>query len=804
MSCYHITYKSGRKVATPVSTEAEYRAIRNSKANLKFLEEARGGNKDAKMRLAQFNYSGHYPEGKIKGCKLPSNAFVFDCDSPEDYKVMAEKLLAEPEKYGLLMLERSVNQGGHAVFKREKGKTILENQVRISKELQIEMDCSTHDINRVLFATSANPNDLVFVSSELFEDKYDEKEVAEEARLLEDRARFGNEELPEGAHSANKHYKPWLSTQTNEKGETVNQDGETVEEVEPSKLVYENIPYAKIIAKWWEKYNDGNEPIKSNRDVLTYELAYNLRHICGFSRELLDKVIPCYDGFEEEQKLKCIDSALIDRRTQMPRRLRDVLDELKQENSDDSELVNTIDIIQEEQERFYYNKLKNLPQGVKDSIEAVGPALTMPTLITVCPIIGMLATNVELDVHGRSNTLNLISFVAGAFASGKGNLDPVVQAWTEEIRVQDQMYLAAEQEYREKKKLAKNKKEQPEEPKLPIRYLTLNNTVANLAERLANTEGKAAFSFTNEADTMAQKMKSSMTDYSVMLRQAYDGSPYSREARSIDAVNVHIEHLRWNVVMVGTPDALYRVLNNNYTDGFQSRIAVATTPDNTFSPLEDKPHKLSTAQEERIKQIAHLLPLLNGKLVLPQLENVGRQWLERVRIESMKDFDEIKARQRFRVCVTTQRMVCCLILCKVCEKLIKAQGFRGAEMTLKNSPDYWVKSAISAQSAQILASFDVIADSLMETNLYFFRDKIRNSTDPTLGKKRKGKNKTIYASLSSTFTIDQAVQQAVAIKGADTTRNTIYQMLKNWQAQGLVEHVETGVYKKTENTDEIK
>ena len=125
-------------------------------------------------------------------------------------------------------------------------------------------------------------------------------------------------------------------------------------------------------------------------------------------------------------------------------------------------------------------------------------------------------------------------------------------------------------------------------------------------------------------------------------------------------------------------------------------------------------------------------------------------------------------------------------------------------MTLKHSPDYWVKSAISAQSAQILASFDVIADSLMETNLYFFRDKIRNSTDPTLGKKRKGKNKTIYASLSSTFTLDQAVQQAVAIKGADTTRNTIYQMLKNWQAQGLVEHVETGVYKKTENTDEIK
>ena len=51
-------------------------------------------------------------------------------------------------------------------------------------------------------------------------------------------------------------------------------------------------------------------------------------------------------------------------------------------------------------------------------------------------------------------------------------------------------------------------------------------------------------------------------------------------------MNVHIEHLLWNVTMCGTPDALYRVVNN-YTDGFQSRIAIARTPDNTFSPLEE-------------------------------------------------------------------------------------------------------------------------------------------------------------------------------------------------------------------------
>ena len=42
----------------------------------------------------------------------------------------------------------------------------------------------------------------------------------------------------------------------------------------------------------------------------------------------------------------------------------------------------------------------------------------------------------------------------------------------------DKGYLEAEEEWRARKRAAKNKKEQPEDPKYPVRYLTLNNTVA--------------------------------------------------------------------------------------------------------------------------------------------------------------------------------------------------------------------------------------------------------------------------------------------------------------------------------------
>ena len=568
---------------------------------------------------------------------------------------------------------------------------------------------------------------------------------------------------------------------------------------------YHGIPFTDIIAKYWEVNNRGFEPTQGDRDTLTYQLACDLRHICGRNFEWLDQVIPCYDGFPIEEKRAKIKSALSSEFNGFPIRLRNVLNALQMSDGrckmDDVDELSDAD---DEQFSIVNSQfsIKRMPQGIRESIDAVGPQLAMPVVTAVCPCIGTLATGVTLDVHGQKKGLNLISYIAGDFPSGKGGIDPVVEAWMSEIVALDKMYQMQEDEWRAKKRAAKNKKEQPEEPKLPVRCLTLNNTVANLAERLANTEGKHAFSFTPEADTVAQKWKSTMSDFSVMLRQSYDGTKYEREARSADAVNVHIDKLLWNVTMCGTPDALYRVVSN-YTDGFQSRIAVARTPDNTFAPLEDKPPVLTDRQRERIQQIAHLLPLMYGEVVLPKLEAKGREWVERIRLETMKNDDRTRARQRFRVCVTAQRMTCCLMLCKVCETLIQKHGLSGAEAKLKQQPSLWKEMLLKAQTPTMMEAYDVIADSLLENALYFFRDRIENafqSRDYAGGlngeRQKRGKNDTIYERLDHQFTFEQAMQHSVAVKGANVNHNTVRQMLKNWRKQRLVVLEEDGNYRK--------
>ena len=743
MSVFEIYKQDGVKFMRPIHTREEYLSKRNNEHQRQILKTVRESDARQKNRLIQMNYSClPNKDGTLKGSKTMSTTVGMDIDHiPKDeMQAVRERILAKKDELGLRMLEESARgEGYHLVFSRRP-------EMSQEGNLKWASDLLGVDLDDAIFEVLATDDRTDRTDSDAGEEGI---EVLKSCSPLQ-------KEFPKDYHG---------------------------------------IPFTDILKKYWEVNNQGFEPTEGDRDTLTYQLACDLRHICGKNFEWLDQVIPCYDGFLLEEKRAKIKSALASEFNGFPQRLRNVLNLLAvspkfldepsgiAERGDDRGLNEGIDIDDcSDPQPPNLGGLKKMPQGVKESIEAVGPQLAMPTVTAVCPCIGALATGVKLDVHGQKRGLNLIAYIAGDFASGKGNIDPVIEAWMSEVLALDEMYQKQEDEWCAKKLAAKNKKDQPEELKLPVRCLTLNNTVANLAERLANTEGKHAFSFTPEADTVAQKWKSTMSDFSVMLRQSYDGSKYEREAKSVDAVRVHIKHLLWNVTMCGTPDALYRVVNN-YTDGFQSRIAVARTPDNTFTPLEDTPPILNSRQLERIQQVAHLLPLMHGEVVLPKLEQCGRQWLEKIRLEAMKNDDRTKARQRIRICVTTQRMTCCLMLCKVCETLIHKHGMNGAEAQLKQHPNLWKEMLLKTQTPQMMDLYEVIADSLMENALLFFRDRIeiaarsRNYVGNLNGERMKrGKNDSIFERLDQQFSFEQAMQHSVAVKGANVTQNCVQQL----------------------------
>ena len=821
MSVHVIYYQQGHKMMKAVETEEAYRRYRDSQTQVRNLTLIRHPQEDtdvaaAKRKLVQFNYSCLPTEnGCLKGATRLSKSVGMDIDhlSADEVNAIAATAIDKKEELGLLMLERSARGGGlHVVFRRHPEMDQEANLRWASDLLGVEYDAGAKDITRVFFATTSE--DLLYLHEDLFDNGECGAFTGQEAAFTDSETTFASQEATstdqetsftgQKASFAGPKTTSQPTTGSPEEGEDWEeqegkQAGKTSEGASP--LNYDGVPYDRIIKKWWAFYNQGKTPSKSNRNTLTFELAVNLRHICGFDRSVLDRVIPCYDGFAEAEKLSCIDSALGERKTQMPRRLKEVVEAVRQDMIVEGREVDSIDEAMEQDDLFYYNELPQMPLGVRESISAVGPHLAMPAIFAITPAIGMLATGVRVDIHGKWSQLNLISYIAGDFASGKGSIDPIVAAWLAEVKMVDKGYLQAEEEWRARKRAAKNKKEQPEDPKYPVRWLTLNTTVANLADRLANTQGKHAFSFTPEADTVSQKWRTAMSDFSVMLRQAYDGTPYDREAKSAEAVNVHIDKLLWNVVMCGTPDALYRVVTN-YTDGFQSRLALARTPDNTFSPLSESLYRLTEDQETKIQQVAHLLPLMSGDVRLPLLEKRGRQWLEQIRLESIKNDDKTLARQRFRTCPTAMRMMTCLMLCRVAERLINSYGMQGAETRLKGDPTLWQKLILRQQTPQMLAAFDVLADYMIDNAMYFFKERIemafRSAAYAPKAKlrSRKTKNDTIFEQLGEHFNTEDAYCTTVSTRGFDVARARVISMLCRWERQGLVERIDKGVYRK--------
>ena len=821
MSVHVIYYQQGHKMMKAVETEEAYRRYRDSQTQVRNLTLIRHPQEDtdvaaAKRKLVQFNYSCLPTEdGCLKGATRLSKSVGMDIDhlSADEVNAIAATAIDKKEELGLLMLERSARGGGlHVVFRRHPEMDQEANLRWASDLLGVEYDAGAKDITRVFFATTSE--DLLYLHEDLFDNGECGAFTGQEAAFTDSETTFASQEATSTDQETSfagqeaSFAGPKTTTQpasgSPEEGEDWEeqegkQAGKTSEGA--SSLNYDGVPYDRIIKKWWAFYNQGKTPSKSNRNTLTFELAVNLRHICGFDRSVLDRVIPCYDGFAEAEKLSCIDSALGERKTQMPRRLKEVVEAVRQDMIVEGREVDSIDEAMEQDDLFYYNELPQMPLGVRESINAVGPHLAMPAIFAITPAIGMLATGVRVDIHGNPSQLNLISYIAGDFASGKGSIDPIISAWLSEVKMVDKGYLEAEEEWRARKRAAKNKKEQPEDPKYPVRCLTLNTTVANLADRLANTQGKHAFSFTPEADTVAQKWRTAMSDFSVMLRQAYDGTPYDREAKSAEAVNVHIDKLLWNVVMCGTPDALYRVVTN-YTDGFQSRLALARTPDNTFSPLSESLYRLTEDQETKIQQVAHLLPLMSGDVRLPLLEKRGRQWLEQIRLESIKNDDKTLARQRFRTCPTAMRMMTCLMLCRVAEWLINSYGMQGAETRLKGDPTLWQKLILRQQTPQMLAAFDVLADYMIDNAMYFFKERIemafRSAAYAPKAKlrSRKTKNDTIFEQLGEHFNTEDAYCTTVSTRGFDVARARVISMLCRWERQGLVERIDKGVYRK--------
>ena len=573
MSCFYIQYVQGQKILRPVRSKEEYLKLRDSDRQKWLVSEIRRGLKDGSMskeeiaklkrQLLQFNYSCNPGEdGHLKGVKTPSMTFGMDIDfDPEDpdyEKKMAEvpqRVMEKKDEIKPKMLERSPGKGYHLVCMRTildgiaEGR-ILENQEmnlkRVSEILQIPFDQNARDCTRIFYATTASEEDLIFLDEGLFE--------AEKAE-----------------------------------GISVAKQPETVITNKPepaaSDLSYQGIPYSAIIKKYWDMFYDGKEPCMGDRNVRTFEICMLLRSICDYSQEILEAVIPRYDGFPVDEWRRTIDSALKEPRKGMPYKLKQVLDALRQEKklqlmANGKTTGGTVTNING-QLSVMPERPKRMPKFLNLVSSKVDPYYKAMVEESIWPGVCAHLHGVKFwYIDGVDCEANISSPLIGKQSSGKGLVNKPIEYVLADITERDKENVQREEQWRERNKGKGASKDRQNRPKdIVIQRLDQDLTPAALAQSLIDGERngkKRIITKVDEIEFLSDIGDGDKRKVSLLVRYAFDSGSWGQRRVGLDSVNGSYT-VRWVWNASSTSSRAKAFINRDWVaNGSLSRLNVNT------------------------------------------------------------------------------------------------------------------------------------------------------------------------------------------------------------------------------------
>ena len=574
MSCFYIQYVQGQKILRPVRSKEEYLKLRDSDRQKWLVSEIRRGRKDGSMskeeiaklkrQLLQFNYSCIPGEdGHLKGVKTPSMTFGMDIDfDPEDpdyEKKMAEvpqRVMEKKDEIKPKMLERSPGKGYHLVCMRTildgiaEGR-ILENQEmnlkRVSEILQIPFDMGARDVTRVFFATTASEEDLIFLDEGLFEAEKAEGQAAK---------------LP---------------------GTVAAAQGATA--VAVSDLSYQGIPYSAIIKKYWDMFYDGKEPCMGDRNVRTFEICMLLRSICDYSQEILEAVIPRYDGFPVDEWRRTIDSALKEPRKGMPYKLKQVLDALRQEKklqlmANGKTTGGTVTNING-QLSVMPERPKRMPKFLNLVSSKVDPYYKAMVEESIWPGVCAHLHGVKFwYIDGVDCEANISSPLIGKQSSGKGLVNKPIEYVLADITERDKENVQREEQWRERNKGKGASKDRQNRPKdIVIQRLDQDLTPAALAQSLIDGERngkKRIITKVDEIEFLSDIGDGDKRKVSLLVRYAFDSGSWGQRRVGLDSVNGSYT-VRWVWNASSTSSRAKAFINRDWVaNGSLSRLNVNT------------------------------------------------------------------------------------------------------------------------------------------------------------------------------------------------------------------------------------
>ena len=552
MSVHIIYYKDGRKMMRAVKDREEYMKLRHSTRQQKILKAVHSGDESMKGRLVQMNYSClPNDDGSLKGSTRMSSTIGMDVDHipTGEMEATKQRILEKKDELGLLMLEVSARgEGYHLVFRRREELTQEENLKWASDLLGVKYDEGAKDITRVFYTTTGE--ELLFLDDEIFK-AYPQP--------LPDRKGEEKEESVTALQCYSSKY--------------------------DDNAEYNGMLFKDIIAKYWELFNDGKEPVEGDRNALTFELAVTLRSICGFSLERLMEVVPNYwkaspdpskgrgencSAEELAEWKKTLENALKEPHKGMPYRLKQVLGALKSQQG--VKACGGTQTIPPAMPKRLPPLIRLLTKNVPDFYK---PAVAN----AVFPALGVHLHGVKFrywdNVDHEATFMNIL---IGRQSIGKGTIKKPIEYIMEDIRQRDIPNRQREAEWKQKNPRARQKKD-PRPTDICIQMLIDNLTDAVFNQRIvdANNNGQRfIYTIVDEIEALKKvTSKGSVDEVGLLIRKAFDNSLAGQERVGADSVS-GIAPLRWNFNASTTPPNARRFFFKMINDGTLSRLDVAT------------------------------------------------------------------------------------------------------------------------------------------------------------------------------------------------------------------------------------
>ena len=736
MSVHVIYYKDGAKWMRPVLSRPEYLALRNSGEQIFNVAAVRKGNESLKHKLVQMNYSCLPNEdGSLKGSTRMSSTVGMDIDhvKPEEMEATQERIMAKREELGLLMLEKSARgEGYHLVFKRRSEMSQEENLRWASELLGVEFDKGAKDITRVIFTTTGEAEDLLYLNDEIFTPSRPTPlplPVREGSGHLQDEGTKGNDADARSEHS------------------TLPLTGGAGR----GSLSFKGIPYSSIIAEYWRK--TGGEPVEGERNVKLYQLAVNLRAICDNKKEVLMQVMPRF-GLTEQELQGIVDSACKEAPKGVSKVMQACIEEATSLSSPEGDTEYAAD-----EDTPHLSPLtpqpKTLPVGLKESLAGVPESMYMPVLCAVLPLAAAYADQVEVQYcDGFRQHLGLMSIIRGEQASGKSVCKAAVDVWKRQLDEEDAIARRREEEWKERKKGRKANEKAPEDPKVLIRMVPVTVSCSTLLKRFKNAGGHTIYSFGEELDTLrktngAGSWSSKYDIYRLSFDRGEWGQDYNSDQAESGVVNV-----AYNWTMLGTDGAMRKCFKqDNIENGLSSRILVAEMPDGSFAKMP-KFGKRSPADEARIQEAVTKLRSYAGFIDTPRLRRAIERWVEEKRVEAAKDIDRVKDVYRKRAAVIGFR-------CGVVYYLLEGK-----------ETNRCLDFALTMAEYCLMGQMKAFGEAL--------RNEYVNAGDEG---QRYGVNHSVFDQLPPTFTMDDVR----SLKQGACSDSSLRSVVSRWRRDGWIE-----------------